>query len=220
MDVSGTTMQHAVSAYYKGQRYVPLTNTQEKRFSSPHDYDLAQLSKASYDATRTVAGPYHKIERYSDPAGRFSAWAVPGTKTITIAARGTDVRRGGDLFSDALVAQGLLRYDPRVKDLNKMINKIPEGYKIVLTGHSMGSSVIREVSNNRRVHAAVGFNTGYMVPTSYGPASGWLQGTGKFDKFSDYVNDRDPVSIGSWIDRGKHTRYNRPGYMNVHQPFY
>lgn len=215
MDVSGTTMQNAAAAYYGGVRYVPLTNNQLQRYSSPDDYSLAQLSKAAYNATQTVAGPYHRVDRYSDPSGRWSAWSVPGSETITIAARGTDIKRGGDLFSDALVAQGLMRYDPRVQDLHKLIRKIPKRYKIVVTGHSMGSNVAKEVSNNPRVHAAVGFNTGGRVPNT-----GWLQGRERFDKFTDYLNTRDPVSLGTRLEGGHHKWYDRPGYLNVHKPFY
>lgn len=148
-------------------------------------------------------------------------WVVPGSKTAVIAYAGTRPTRFADLWTDARLAAGHLSNSSRVQRSENVLAKVSgalPGYRIITTGHSLGGSLAREVSNDARVDRAVGFNTGYPIDHpmhrlstrfQVAPRSYHVLHHGNHPKFQDYLNTRDVVSIGAPLQNGTHTYFKK-----------
>lgn len=88
------------------------------------------------------------------------------TGKVHFAIRGTDItntngKRIKDLGTDILAGMGLHRIGSRYKNSDKKLNKIKKTYEneIVLTGHSLGATITRDLSlkHNLESHS---FNSG------------------------------------------------------------
>ena len=213
MDVSNKTMGLAVQSYSSGNRYVEPTNYQQTRFSNPDVGVLRDIAMAGYSKSSRV-GAYTAVESLSDRGGRWTVYKPPGnSNTLVFSVRGTSLKRLDDIRSDLRIAAGgnWFSRDPRVRDLNRAINSAPPGMRIVITGHSLGASVARQVSGNAKVTRAEGYNSGYPAP--------WRrESRGNYGRYKDHLNRFDPVSIGSRFAGGRHQYYSRPGVFNVHKP--
>lgn len=191
------------------------------------DSDLQSLSKAAYTNAQRV-GAYNLVPALS--TYETKVYVQPGTNTAVVAFKGTDPKRVVDLYTDIKLATGHLGDTARVSRSKKTladVKKALPGYKIILTGHSLGGSLAREISNTPGVQRAVGFNTGYaLIPggiESYklGSKAHHKKFHAKHPKFKDYLNNRDIVSIGSRLERNAfHTRYKKSWGLKAHKPTY
>lgn len=206
-------MANAANAYFSADRYVNLTPTEQYTYKPTQD-TLAKVAKAAYSDISQIDG-LHKVQTLSNPEA--SVYVKPGSHTVIISYRGTVPSRGSDLFHDWHVANNTLKGSPRWQRSTKLVDKVHElmpGSTVILTGHSLGASLARDVSNHPGVSAAVGFNTGYGV-TQFA----LKQKAVKHNKFYDVLNKFDPVSIGSYRPgTGRHNYYTRKGFFNVHKP--
>ena len=194
------------------------------------DSDLQRLSKAAYD-NHPDGGAYSFVPALS--TYETKVFVRPGTNVAVVAFKGTDPKRVVDLYTDIRLAAGHLGDTARISRSRETLKQVQEalpGYKVVLTGHSLGGSIAREVSNTKGVSRAVGFNTGYaLVPESQVGIRQYTRGSkrhhdryhSEHPKFTDYLNTRDAVSIGSYVqDRAVRTRYAKSWGLKAHQPSY
>lgn len=192
------------------------------------DSDLQRLSQEAYKSTPD-GGSYAFVPALS--TYETKVFVRPGTNTAVVAFKGTDPKRVVDLYTDLRLATGHLSDTARVqrsRDTLKAVQTALPGYRIVATGHSLGGSLAREVSNTKGVTRAVGFNTGYSVSAE--DAHGYFVEASKahhkkyhaeHPKFTDYLNTTDAISIGSFLDRnGKHVRYKKGWGVKAHRPTY
>jgi len=193
------------------------------------DSDLQSLSEAAYENNPGVTRGFNLVPALSTYEAKV--FVRPGTDVAVVAFKGTDPKRVVDLYTDIRLAQGHLSDTARftrTKAVLEGVRRSLPGYKIVTTGHSLGGSLARESSNYPGVVRSVGFNTGYQIqPTSW---SGYTKGSkahhqkehSGYDKFTDYLNDRDIVSVGSRLYGKKtyHTRYKKSWGLKAHKPSY
>jgi hypothetical protein len=127
----------------------------------------------------------------------------PNTKEIVIAERGTEFKDKKnilkDLASDALLTFGLERYDPRIKQSKRNLDKVKQKYcpdgecNITTTGHSLGAGVSSYLARDPSVKKAVTYNKGFGIGTT--------RGTGKD---INYYTQGDVISnLGALMSRGK-----------------
>jgi len=194
------------------------------------DSDLQRLSKEAYKPNPD-GGSYSFVPAIS--TYETKVFVRPGTNVAVVAFKGTDPKRVVDLYTDIRLAAGHLGDTARIARSRASLKAIQQalpGYKLVLTGHSLGGSIAREVSNHPGVERAVGFNTGYSVaPPEIEMARNYVkQGSkhhklfhSKHPRFTDYLNDRDIVSFGSHMaPTAGRTRYKKSWGLKAHKPTY
>jgi len=193
------------------------------------DSDLQSLSKAAYLADPPTTNGFALVPALSTYEAKV--FVRPGTDVAVVAFKGTDPKRVVDLYTDIRLAQGHLSDTARFTRTNNVlagVRRALPGYKIITTGHSLGGSLARESSNAPGVVRSVGFNTGYQIqPSSW---SGFTRASkayhkknhGEYSKFTDYLNDRDIVSVGSRMYGKKtfNTRYKKSWGLKAHKPTY
>lgn len=195
----------------------------------PTDKDLQTLSKAAYKHDPTVAG-FTFVPSLSTYESKV--YVRPGSDTVIVAFKGTDPTSLDDIRTDIGLAAGHLGDSARTKRSREIITRVRStmpGKRIVVTGHSLGASLAREVSNDPGVTKAVGFNTGYEVASTGILGNAMKRHSKEYHakhhrshpRFSDYVNTRDPVSVGVINKRkGNHTYYTRGFALKAHRPTY
>lgn len=197
------------------------------------DRDLQKLSKAAYEHDPQVAG-YTFVPALSDYESKV--FVKPGTKDIVIAYKGTDPKHISDLYTDLRLAQGHLSDTSRYQRSKQAVQRVKQnlpGYRITLTGHSLGGSLARAASTDKGVTRAVGFNTGYELPAGLVDASVPFtlaskavhdKEHGTHPKFRDYLNTNDLVSVGAKMlgkrNREQSTYYSRSWGLKAHRPTY
>jgi len=228
------TFAKQVDSYYKTGNYSygkSLGEMGEEISFQVQDSDLQKFALAAYKHDPEVAG-YAFVPALSTYDSKV--WVKPGSKVAVVAFKGTEPSHLRDLYTDLRLSQGTLgdtaRAESSYATLRNVHNELP-GYRIMVTGHSLGGSLAREVSNEPYVTKAVGFNTGYAVaPTTLATnAYDFVKRTKSFHedvhrdhpKFSDYLNMRDPISIGSVINSETgHTYYKKGWGLKAHKPTY
>jgi len=195
----------------------------------PSDATLQELAKAAYDHDPKVEG-FTFVPALS--TYETKVFIRPGTDVVVVAFKGTDPTNVNDLYTDLGLAVGHLSDSARVQRTREAIKTIQQampGKRLILTGHSLGGSLAREMSNEPVVKRAVGFNTGYevassgLIGTSFQLASKLYHDEhhDEFPRFDDYLNTRDIVSVGSRNKKkGKHTYYTRSWGLQAHKPTY
>lgn len=200
-------MRNAANAYFTGARYVDLTPTEQYTYR-PTQEILAKLAKAAYGDVAQIDG-MQKVQALSSPEA--SVYVKPGSHTVVISYRGTVPTRASDIYHDWHISNGTLRGTPRWQRSSKLIDEVHKmipGSTVILTGHSLGASLARDVSNHPGVSAAVGFNTGYGVTQN-----ALSQKAVNHSKFYDVLNRYDPVSIGGYRrSTGAHKYFNKAGF--------
>jgi len=193
------------------------------------DGDLQRLSQEAYNHNPN-GGPYAFVPALS--TYETKVFVRPGTRVAIVAFKGTDPTSVKDLYTDLRLARGHLgdtartaRSQATLADIKKAL----PGYRIVLTGHSLGGSLAREVSNTEGVTRAVGFNTGYTVAPDASAMRDYILGSKSHHKkhhaghpkFRDYLNTRDAISVGSrWFGKENHQYYSNSSGLKAHRPSY
>jgi len=182
----------------------------------PSDAELQNLAQAAYDHDPKVSG-FTFVPALSDYETKV--FIRPGTDVVVVAFKGTDPTSLNDLYTDIGLAAGHLSDSKRAERSRASLETIKEampGSRVIVTGHSLGGSLAREVSDHPMVKRAVGFNTGYEV-ASTGIMGATFQRASKLyhkkehaehNKFEDFLNANDAISIGArYKKKDKHTFY-------------
>lgn len=170
---------------------------------SPRVRLAAKMAEAAYT---TPAKRPKKIESWSLRPGmshkRFVVY-VNNDNEVYLGLRGTADAQ--DLLTDASLAVGRLtktkHYKNALADVDRVIKDFPAGTKIYASGHSLGSRVLRLISQSRPV-IGIGFNTGSGAVSKKDNPTG--QSVGEFE---DHHVKGDLVSATSRLTDGKHTAY-------------
>jgi len=193
------------------------------------DGDLQRLAQEAYKHNPD-GGPYAFVPALS--TYETKVFVRPGTRVAVVAFKGTEPTRMVDLYTDLKLARGHLSDTARTKRSQATLANIKSalpGYRIVLTGHSLGGSLAREMSNSEGVTKAVGFNTGYTIAPDAMAMRDYVLGTkahhkknhAGHPKFKDYLNTRDAVSSGSrWFGKENHQYYSNSYGLKAHRPSY
>jgi Lipase (class 3) len=193
------------------------------------DASLQAIAKAAYDHDPKVAN-FSFVPTLSTYEAKV--FVKPGTDYVVVAFKGTDPSSINDIYTDIGLAAGHLSDSSRAARSRATIEAVRRaipGARIVVTGHSLGGSLAREVSNEPGVSRAVGFNTGYDVPGANIALGtlGWRKGSkahhkanhGEHPKFTDYLNTRDVVSMGAkWKRKDTHKYYTKSFGLGAHRP--
>lgn len=146
-----------------------------------HQLD-AQMSKDAYEKKRQDLGDW-MIEKYHNNR-EHTVYINNKLKEIKVAFRGTD--NLADVKTDVSLAFGKLKNTDRFKRENNLVEQLKrmyKGYKITLTGHSLGSSLASELANKHNLEGS-GFNAGFGV-----------RGKINNENFTHYRTSTDPVSL-------------------------
>lgn len=172
----------------------------------PSDRDMRSFAEAAYTAPKLV-GDYALVPGLS--SSEVLVYVDPATKQAVVTVRGTANK--SDAATDVAVAAGQLHRTPRFKRTTMQVDQAIAqlgGYKVHLTGHSLGGSLVNEYSKKHTATRSVGFNTGYSIPQvrSYG------RGT-EDRSYTEYLNRADIVSSGATQGRyaKKYTQYYSNG---------
>jgi len=170
------------------------------------DSELRGFAEAAYKPPAKL-GDYSRVPALS--SGETSVYVDPRTATAVITLRGSN--KIGDVGTDALLAVGQLsntaRYKRTVKEVQRAHDAL-KGYKISVTGHSLGGSLANEITARNPHVRGVGFNSGYALP-----GVSQTRGSGTRD-YAEYLNSNDIISSGSFFRKQQKTmrRYRNNRY--------
>lgn len=193
----------------------------------PSDFELQTIARAAYDHDPKVEG-YTFVPSLSDYETKV--FVRPGTDVVVVSFKGTDPTNVDDIYTDIGLAAGHLSDSARTQRSRASLERVREampGSRVIVTGHSLGGSLAREVSNDPMVKRAVGFNTGYEI-ASTGLLGSMMKATAPYHKknhadhpkFEDYLNSNDVISIGARKNKkDKHTFYKTRSF-NKHKASY
>jgi len=171
------------------------------------DSELRGFAEAAYTRPAKL-GDYSRVPALS--SGETSVYVDPRTATAVITLRGSN--KLGDIGTDAYLAAGQLsttaRYKRTVKEVQRASDAL-QGYKISVTGHSLGGSLANELTARNPHLRGVGFNSGYALP-------GVSQTRGSHSRdYAEYLNSNDIISSGSFFRKQQKTmrRYRNDRYF-------
>lgn len=191
--------------YDSRTRAVTQSNKKAAR-GEPSDREMRDFAEAAYTAPKLI-GDYALVPGLS--SSEVLVYVDPASKQAVVTVRGTANK--SDAATDVAVAAGQLHRTPRFKRTTMQVDAAVAqlgGYKVHLTGHSLGGSLVNEYSKKHTATRTVGFNTGYSIPQvrSYG------RGT-EDRSYTEYLNRADIVSSGATQGRyaKKYTQYYSNG---------
>jgi hypothetical protein len=166
------------------------------------DSQLRDFAEAAYTRPRTLDG-YSLVPALS--SGEVSVYVNLQLKQAVVTVRGT--AKANDIVTDGAVAAGMLHRTPRFRRTSRQVGDAVAslgGYTGNMTGHSLGGSVVNELSQRMPKRRAVAFNTGYSVPSINSCSRG-----SQDCAYTEYLNKYDCVSAGARLGRKKraHTEY-------------
>ena len=170
---------------------------------SPRVRLAAKMAESAY--TTPVKRP-KQIETWTLRPGmshkRFVVY-TNNDNAVYLGLRGT--ADATDLLTDASLAVGRLtktkHYKNALADVDRVIKDFPKGTKIYASGHSLGSRVLRLISQSRPI-TGIGFNTGSGAVSKKDNPTGETVG-----KFEDHHVKGDLISATSRLTDGQHTAY-------------
>jgi len=171
------------------------------------DSELRRFAEAAYKPPSKL-GEFTRVPALS--SGETSVYVNPRTGTAVIALRGSN--KAGDVVTDGYLAAGQLSSTPRYKRTVNEVQKASDalkGYKISVTGHSLGGSLVNELTARNPHLRGVGFNSGYSLP-------GVSQTRGNKNRdYAEYLNSNDIISSGSFFRKQQKTmrRYRNDRYF-------
>jgi len=218
--VVGDIFSRQVAAYKTGSSYLgnayddPRYDSRTRAVSQsnkkaaggePSDSQLRDFAEAAYTAPKLI-GDYALVPGLS--SREVLVYVDPASKQAVVTVRGTASK--DDIATDVAVAAGQLHRTPRFKRTSQQVDAAVSqlgGYKVHLTGHSLGGSLVNEYSKKHTATRTVGFNTGYSIPQvrSYG------RGT-QDRSYTEYLNRADIVSSGA--TQGRYAKKYTQFYSN------
>jgi len=171
------------------------------------DSELRGFAEAAYNPPAKL-GDYTRVPALS--SGETSVYVDPRTATAVVTLRGSN--KIGDVVTDVALAGGKLSNTPRYKRTVKEVERAHaalKGYKISVTGHSLGGSLANEITSRNPHVRGVGFNSGYALP-------GVSQTRGSAGRdYAEYLNSNDIISSGSFFRKQQKTmrRYRNDRYL-------
>jgi hypothetical protein len=170
---------------------------------SPRVRLAAKMAEAAY--TKPASRP-KKIDGWSirpDLSHKRFVVYSNNDNEVYIGLRGTADAQ--DLLTDASLAVGRLtktkHYKNALADVDRVIAAFPAKTKIFASGHSLGSRVLRLISQSRPV-TGIGFNTGSGAVSRKDNPTGQSVGS-----FEDHHVKGDLISATSRLTEGQHTAY-------------
>lgn len=189
-----------------GDRYDTRTKYTKGKPARVSDSELRDFAEAAYKQPSKL-GSYTLVPALSSK--ETSVYVDPKTKQAIISSRGT--ASASDWKSDVAIAGGFLgetaRYKRSEREMRNAISNL-SGYNVSVTGHSLGASIAKEFAGNHPAYRTVGYNTGYSVYDAAASVPG-LKRKRQQDSsnYSEYLNNADLVSFGSYSAKGSKSRY-------------
>jgi hypothetical protein len=188
--------------------------------------DFSIFSKASYqqnNAPNELLG----FKKLPLPSANSVVYINPQSRTIIMAIRGTNPKNFSDLGADALILVNQLsngnRYQALEKRLHDLHRQYGKSYKIILTGHSLGGALAREllINNTSKIHQIHIYNSGTAPSQVLGNITHSLFAMFGVKKYKElrrkthvYRIRFDPISFLSFTQPGKH--HTEMGSLNAH----
>jgi hypothetical protein len=184
------------------------SRSNNRRVSELNDDEKIALivAKESYETTpkRFIPsnnGMYELV--YQQTTQYFKPYVNHERKTIMIGVRGTEVSDTNDLIEDFhIIRQDLnkgsfVEQSQRINMLREKIStlrRLYSGYSIVLSGHSLGGRLAKEVSRNDSSIRAITFNAGGLDRTQNVLDSNRTN-------ITDITTGTDAISLGSLLNQ-------------------
>jgi len=205
-----------------GSRYGDYAARGGALVKSFSDAELQQLAKAAYSAKPVGPKGTAFVPALSD--FETKVFVKEGSKEVVVAYAGTRPWRIDDIATDVQLARGNLhrtkRFNRAKETLARVRAALP-GYRVTLTGHSLGGSLAERVASEGV--SAVSFNPGRRIDKPLQRLKSKFQGRLRKDDDSryntrSYISRYDIVSAGGYLNRNsKRSRYyTNSTYM---QPF-
>lgn len=182
-----------------GHLYSTLAETSYMRNKIDKERYLIKNKIEDYFLDHELTDKYHSI------------YFNPDKKETVLSIRGTDIHnkqkgKTEDLITDAFLLFGLEHMTPRYKKSVKKLDEVRETYNdhdIVLTGHSLGGTIAREIAIKHDIPAHI-FNHGNTVSHVKKSQQQYFSNILVKDKkklLNNYVVMGDVISNSSLLDK-------------------
>ena len=188
--------------------------------------DFSIFSKASYQQNN-APNELFGFKKLPLPSANSVVYLSPESRTIIMAIRGTNPKNVSDLGADALILVNQLsagnRYKALESRLHDLYNQYGKSYKIILTGHSLGGALAREllINNTSKIHEIHIYNSGTAPSQVLGNIAHSLFAMFGIKRYKElrkkthvYRIRFDPISFLSFTQPGKH--HTELGSLNAH----
>lgn len=192
------------------------------------DAELQRLAKEAYNVRPSVPKGTAFVPALSDYETKV--FVKPGTNEAVVAFAGTRPWRAGDIATDIQLARGKLSSTQRFKRSQAALARVRRalpGYKITVTGHSLGGSLAEAVASERTT--GVSFNPGRRIDKPFNRIASKIQGRIRKEdnryNTRSYISKYDYVSAGRYLNRNdkRATYYKRGSWytpLKAHRPTY
>ena len=124
---------------------------------------MAQIARASYNNGPDIIGPYRLIKNYSNSHHLLYS----GNNQLVISFRGT--KEFKDIGTDIQLIVGKESESERFNNDLQYYDEIRETWpskNIILTGHSLGGSIVLYIATKRNIYKGYAFNPGVSFSTN------------------------------------------------------
>ena len=140
------------------------------------------------------------------------------TKEVVAGIRGTDVKNKQDLIDDGRILLGLEKTIPRAKQIEKVLydvkKDVGKGYDLTLTGHSLGGTIAKTISDKLKTPAVV-FNRGSSPVNTNSISALWNRIFKRESKVIHY-STIDPISAAAKLYGNEKDKINVLNKTSIH----